>query len=811
MSELLATTLTKMNKMRQRSYWGVWALRILRGIFVSGAVLGLWTYLCPSDRLGQFVLTVLAFLVAMSFNSKRHSVAIKQDGFLFSLELDHPDTKSTPFSLREDSIEDEIQTEWQPLLDKRLEDYKRFEAKRLWQLAATLPIPFLLFLFTTQFSAAAFQSALSNVSNVVAQLSQGATLTILEGLPHDKKMDPIRLSTSRSSDIELLAENLVEIKVVGLPNSIPTVNLKKVGASENQENSSNLFQSFQLAPVRDQSSREGNGVYSIQFAVTEDVEVFLSHMSDRSPVARIKVRQLPIPKVQMQVDGDLQQPWSDDKPLDLRISVKAENPLAMVRLRIKSGQQTYTELVNNIMTDDKRELTTNYSVVLESYVESDQAEVELVAEAIDRSLPQPLIGFSAPLVIQTVSAYGRYRQTLQTLREVKEMLDEMTKTQKRQDLSKAREAMAKALQQAEDSPFFDGLDRVNLSRFGVAISELEQSFAVQPLLEVNQNLADFLFEHEIINDRERDRDYFVAARALSRLVEKARDNRTAKVPQVTQRIKTFLDERHRRWDIRVKRLSVAPRNWERIKTQPFHQAMDSVARMDESGRQDHQQQALVELSKSVTLFREWIETLEAAEDEQKKEQEEKRQQGLSNAQNQLRELQKRQGVISAKLDRADNRDKDELKTQWPPVRMDQNTNIEAAGAVEAQLRSLSPQAGQRLKAAVDAMRLAVQSGGGEDFIQAESAADLAGRLLRQAESAASQSQQQQQRRGRRRRVTGDSYFGSQVAGGDVEIRRDYEVSRRYREDILDDVRNRGGERDAADDQLLENYLRKVVR
>lgn len=807
MSELLASTLNHMNQIRERSYKGVWGLRILRAVFVSGAVLGLWTYLCPTDRLGQSVLTILAFIVAMAFNSKRHSVPIQQDEFLFSLELDHPETRSPPFSLRAEGAREDVQEEWKPILEQRIHSYKDFERKRLFQLAATLPIPFLLFLLTTQFSAAAFQTALSNVSHVVAQLSQGATLTVLEGLPHDKKKEAIKLSTSRAAEVELLAENLVEIKVVGLPNSIPTVNLKKITSDQKNES---VFQSFQLAPVRDQSSQD-NGIYSIQFAVTDDVEVYLSHMSDRSPVARVKVRQLPVPKVQMHVEGELPQPWPDDKPLDLNISVKAENPLAMVRLRIKSGQQVYTELVNNIMTDEKKELTTNYSVVLESYVESDQAEVELVAEAIDRSLPQPLIGMSQPLVIQTASAYGRYRQTLQTLHEVKLMLDEMVKTQKRQDLGKAREGMAKALQQAEDSPFFDGLDRVNLGRFGLQISELEQSFTVQELLSIDQALGDFLVEHEIINDRERDRDYFVAVRALSRLVEKDRDRRTAKVPLVTQRIKTFLDERHRRWGIRVKRLSTTPRNWEKIRVQPFHQAMDAVAHLDESGRSDHQQQALVELSKSVTLYREWIEALEAAEDAQKKEQEEKRQQGLANAQNQLRELQKRQGVISSKLDRADAREKEELKNLWPPVRMDQNTNIEAAGQMEAQLRMLSPQAGQRLKASIDAMRLAVEMGGTDDFVQAESAADLAGRLLRQAESAASQSQQQQQRRGRRRRVTGDSYFGSQVAGGDVEIRRDYEVSRRYREDILDDVRNRGGERDAADDQLLENYLRKVVR
>ena len=59
-------------------------------------------------------------------------------------------------------------------------------------------------------------------------------------------------------------------------------------------------------------------------------------------------------------------------------------------------------------------------------------------------------------------------------------------------------------------------------------------------------------------------------------------------------------------------------------------------------------------------------------------------------------------------------------------------------------------------------------------------------------------------------MTSDQYYGSSVAGGDVEIRREYEVSRRYREDILDEVR-RATDSDGRDRELLENYLRKVIR
>jgi hypothetical protein len=141
--------------------------------------------------------------------------------------------------------------------------------------------------------------------------------------------------------------------------------------------------------------------------------------------------------------------------------------------------------------------------------------------------------------------------------------------------------------------------------------------------------------------------------------------------------------------------------------------------------------------------------------------------------------------------------------------MTENSNIQAGQRVEGKLRMLSPQAAERMKAAVTAMSHTVEQGNADKFVPAESQADLAGRLLRQAQQAASQSQRDKQQRGRRRRVAGDNYYGQTIVGGDVEIKREYEVDRRYREAILDEVRSVNV--NAEERSILENYLRQVIR
>jgi len=125
------------------------------------------------------------------------------------------------------------------------------------------------------------------------------------------------------------------------------------------------------------------------------------------------------------------------------------------------------------------------------------------------------------------------------------------------------------------------------------------------------------------------------------------------------------------------------------------------------------------------------------------------------------------------------------------------------------MRSLSPTATSRIQAAIQAMDATGEYGSAGNYQLAESSSDLAGRLLRQAERAASQQQQKRRNRGRRRRVTGDNYYGQSVVGGDIEIKREYQVDRRYREDILNEVQS--ANYDEENQSLLENYLRHVIR
>jgi hypothetical protein len=193
----------------------------------------------------------------------------------------------------------------------------------------------------------------------------------------------------------------------------------------------------------------------------------------------------------------------------------------------------------------------------------------------------------------------------------------------------------------------------------------------------------------------------------------------------------------------------------------------------------------------------------------REEEERQRQEGLASARDTLRELQRRQGEVSGELDRSGERPKGELETQWPVTRMKENTNARDAHKLEGQMRSLSPNAAARMQGAVKAMAEVVSAGEAGDYQTAETAADMAGRLLRQAESSAQQSQQKRRTRGLRRRVTGDNYYGQSVVGGDIETKREYQVDRRYREDILDEVQNADYDEDSR--VLLENYLRAVIR
>lgn len=810
MSATIQQVVEQLNQTRRRAWMCVIALRVLRAAFMGVALLMLWAWLHPGAQWEPFWMGFLTFIAVMAFSSKRHSKPIFLDDFMMAMEIRYPEVKVPPFRLRYPNVEPSTQELWDPILAAEVNQYRHYEIKRLGYLAGSLAMPLLALIFAAALGTGSVSLVIKNMAQVMAQFTHGVTLTVVEG--NVDKTTEYSLRSGRPIEITLHAENMIAIKAIDDPDRAPTIELRRRQAGKDfSDLEPHPYQSFQLFQDRSHSS-ETTGVYDVSFAVTDDVALFVPSVSGSQPLAYIRVEQLPIPKVRLEVDGEKRTPWPDDRPLPLKINVSAENPLSVVQLKIRSGTQEFTEVVNNVLAQDLKELATKYSVVLESYVETDQAQVEIVAEAVDRSVPNPLVGRSQPIVVDVVSAYGRYQQTLATLRELKTIVDDWVKTGQSKDWEKAQELVTKGTQQSQDSPFFDGLDRVNISRFDLAVADLKKDFNTEKVFEFSRSLDSFLFEHEALNDRERDRDFFVAARALSRLIEKPHDKRSVQLERVIGRMKTYLDERQARWVVRVERVRTKPKRWEKVRQKYFHLQMDKINRIDAEKGDEGREPALTELSATVAYYREWIEELEEAEEKQRESQEKERQQGLANAQNVLRELQKRQGAISTKLDHAETRDKQEMDNQWPATRLDQNTNTEATRQLEAQLRSLSPQAGERVKVAIEAMEQTVAAGNGQEFSQAESSSDLAGRMLRQAESAASRSRDQQQRRGRRRQVTGDNYFGSQVTGGDVEIKHNYEVNRRYREEVLEDVRRTRQQQDSnSDDQLLENYLRKVVR
>ena len=184
------------------------------------------------------------------------------------------------------------------------------------------------------------------------------------------------------------------------------------------------------------------------------MDLFIPMLSTSKPVASFKIKILPIPRVKLTLDpAAIKQPWADEKPLGLRIVAKAKNPIRSISILIRTGKKESEERVFNIMTEDVFDVNKTHDLILEQYVESDLAQVELVAQVIDRSAPIPLVGYSEPLTIQTASAYGRYRNTLTTLKEIKTIIDTNISKQDATLSEDVVELGRKAYEQSKNLPF----------------------------------------------------------------------------------------------------------------------------------------------------------------------------------------------------------------------------------------------------------------------------------------------------------------------------------------------------------------------
>lgn len=798
---------TQIKRTVQLSQTVLAAALFLRGIVIGFLIAVFWGFTNPVHPQQSLILGIWGMVLTIAWGLYQRWPKLPTiSQILMHLEIENPQTATSAFVLSK--YPDQPHESWTSPIADALQRLRQLEMRRQLDVLNSTALPLIALILCSQLAPGSLTANIASARSVVASLANGATLRVVEGSPDGSYGEPSKLSSRSPLRFELLTENMIDVQAtVSSDSPAPKLELKRTAKSD----SADTTQTFQMTPQITSGPGNGQTTYALSFTVSESSEVYLSAVSSRSPVAIITVKALPIPTVVLTTPVTIGDSWADDKPLPLEIEVHASEPLQLVTLAITVDKKTSREVVTRVVAEDKKDLELSHSLLLESYAESDVAEVEIVAEAADRSIPKPLIGQSQPLRLTIASAYGRYRQTLGTLRELKQKIDEQMNKQGLNADPAWRELSQKAVKQSEQSPFFDGLDRAVIMRFDMQTSELASNSSPSELLDLSSNLNSFLFEHEILDDRERDRDFFVAIRTFSRVLEQAKSERPVNAKSVAARITAFLNDREKRWKARVERLSAEarPSMWGKIsRERPFHQAIDRANALDQQSS-DPSEEALTILSNTTSVYRKWIEELESKEDEIRNKEEQKRQEGLASARNEMRELQKRQAAISERLDRAAERKPEEVAKNWPAARMEQNTNIQGTKGLEAKLRALAPNASERVRAAVDSMGKTIEAGNSETFPAAESFSDLAGRLLRQAEKAASESQSKRPQRGRRRRTAGDNYYGQSIVGGDVEIKREYQVDKRYREDILNEVRDANVEPEER--KILDNYLREVVR
>ncbi len=751
-------------------------------IFISSGVVEVF-------NLATIVLAFVCALVSMFFQPNKPKKINRNQMDRFSLgeafeKIDFEKNQNTDIN---------SQMQYQPLSKYKAahRSYTKTLATRLIPLAVCL-LAIMIFLPRS------FTNMKSSWVSYKNWKNRGIEMTIKSGLGEAseeiKINHPIKLQSGKLKTVKLIEENLIELKIDGWGSNedLPVVELLK---------GDEVYQTFLST-----STSENSAI--VKFAVGQSSSMRIVSFS-KNKLVDFEVKKLPVPEVELKLITKIKEPWPDEKPINFRIKIDAENPLSIIQFLIVSSGKASQELVKRVMVDDLHKFDDTYELTLEPYVQTDIATVEVMVQAIDKGLPQPLVGMSEPIKINTASAYGRYQRTLAALRDFKSLIDKELAEGEKQHLNEdAMKTLKTVVERANNTPFFDGYDRQEIKNFMRRGDSLYRKNDVDKLQELSTDVSDFLFSHERLDDRERDRDFFIAARTLSRTLETPNNKRRLKAASTIKRMKEFLEARQERWKLRVSRVpqDKKPEQTDEILSQkPFQKAMGRIQKSDEGKNQN---QALSELSKSISKYKNWIEDLEKAEDTHEEEMKKKKQQGISNARNKLKEIQKKQNEVSKALDLPSVGSHEEIADKWPITKIKQTGNASDTSSLEAQLRSLSPRAARRIKAAKEAMENTIESGEQEQFNQAETSADMASRLLRQADQAAQKSQRgQRQKKERRRRTNGDKYYGRSIE--DLKVRYEYEVDEIYRDALIqqiDEMRD-----DQANKQLLENYMRKVIR
>jgi hypothetical protein len=810
----------QLKKQQHRRNWWVWTAALYLGWYLAYVVT--ICYISQIWWVGYLVATVFVMAVAwisivqvpFRFKAKRPS----ENQVAAFLELHHGKLSGENSSL------DSANLLKSDAGSQALENYTVAQQKSRKALWRSMLVPCLMTVFLILFGPNFWDVTKRDLLKLWSTLTTSQKIVVLDGsLNYTEKGEDIsefKISSMRTAEIKLSPDNLVRVLLGGSQSQEPTEIEVRTDASGADEKSVLSLRSYWNEQAQSQVA---------EFQVSESGSLHMQSSKPWGAVATFEVDLPPVPKLKISSPRAIKAdqavklardevPYIEDTELiPVSISVDAQHPIDEVFLLIQvGGGKPQKELVQKVMVEESK-LELDHELLLEPFLTTDLADVIVVAVAADKAHPRPHIGKSNPLKFRVESSYGRYRRVLKSLDKSKQAVDGYLEEAHSKDGKKRRkEALAaiqknvqKALELSARTPFLNYNDRQDIA----GISEEAKSFGRSPSAKSAYALKDmlesFLWEHELLDDRARDRDFFIAARAFSRAMEAGKEKSSADLPLMKGRLKDFLQERAQRWQKRLEKVGPdkKPENTKQVLAGKFPKDLDTLYQKYQQGKP---QLAASKLSKLSAEYKKFLEDMEGSEDEAREEKEQKRQQGLANAQNQLRKLQKTQDEISKSLDKASGRDKESLDDAWTLSGLKQRSNIQDTKRLEAEMRSVSGRVGERLQAAIKEMKGTESKAEGQEFAQAESHSDLAARLLRNAESIAKQQARRKQGPGkRRRRRGGENYYGSNVIGGDVKVRYEYEVDSKYRGQVLDALR---GTADSDEDRaILDSFLRKILR
>lgn len=641
-----------------------------------------------------------------------------------------------------------------------------------------------------------FQNTLSFTKNHFSDLPS-FELTVLNGLKISTQPKKYQLHKGKTSVIELKEDNLVELTL----------------SSDKEENKIILLDEnkhfFQTILLQKESLSSKN--YRPSFSLTKNLHLTLQSLpTETPPLVSFFVEAGELPEVFISPDISIKDPWPSNEPISLKIEVKAKKEISLVKLHIKSDSDFHSKEIAELSQKNIKNISLTETVYLDQFLSDDFGKITLQAEVEDITTPVSQKGFSNQITLNLISVYGEYQKALSLLKDLREHIaDSQTKGEIKLE-KKSLEKMKELKTLSQRTPYFDHEDRRNLSEIHNLLQEYSQNLEEKTLQEASSLMTEFLSEHETLDDRERDRDFFVAMRSLSHLVEEEGVQKQKEILESNERTLKFLNERFERWQERVSELEDPQKipSWESIEQKkPFQQSLEKISSWLKKSSSFDSKKIRNELSKTVTSYENWITELETAEDKKEEEEAELAEKQLVSIREQLTELKKRQDEISIKLDQSENNSQEKLKSDWPITRLKQNTNLSAMDELISQLSSLNFSAGKRLDSAKEAMTEVLTSAEEQNFRKAETSSDSAGRYLREAMNKSQERQTKNQER-QRKKTGSQEYHGQAIHRGDIEIRHDYEIDKRYREDILKEFESNSSENYH---DIQERYLKKIIR